>query len=154
MENMNIIDRIANCINYCISYNYGKFVHTPKYKISAELAEKIRKHGLVHFGKAQHMESILTNGMLAEKSKPLCPQEAGMSWFYLNETDNLSDFWDKVKEKGERKNNDTAYFFEEITDEQIAHMLVRPSDGAIVFIGDFATPKMYAKSIDEILNQR
>lgn len=150
MEKIKLTDLIA----YPISYAYGEIWHTPKQAVSEELAEKIRKYGVVHFGKSQHMESILADGMLAEYAKPLCPQEKDMSWFYLNDAENLPEFWKIIQTKGERKNNDTIYYFEEITDEQIAQMLVRPSDGAIVFIGDFSTPKMYAESIDEKLNKQ
>lgn len=150
MKKMSLIDIIA----YPICYAYGEIWHTPKQAVSKELAEKIRKQGVVHFGKSQHIDSILEDGMLSKYAKPLCPQEEGMSWFYLNETDDLPEFWEIIQTKGERKNNDTIYYFEEITDEQIAQMLVRPSDGAIVFVGDFSTSKMYAEPIAEKLNKR
>ena len=116
------------------------------------MAEKIRTQGVVHFGKSQHKESILSEGLLAKFSKALCPQEKDMIWLYLNEEKDMSKFWDIIKKKGERKNNDIIYYFQNVSDEQIEKMRMRPCDGAIVIVGDFSTTKMTARYISEVIN--
>lgn len=147
-ENMNIVKIIIDFI----AYLYGAFYHTPKKKISLELAEKIRTQGVVHFGKSQHEESILSQGLLAKFSKALCPQEKDMIWLYLNEEKDMNKFWNIIKKKGERKHNDIIYYFQNVSDEQIEKMRMRSYDGAIVIVGDFSTSQMTTKYISEVIN--
>lgn len=118
--------------------NYNKLYvnHTPKFSLTYQHIEYIKKFGLAHVISAKYVESTIKNGLLTEWSKPMKPCEKDMIWFYLNNDEVLQYIDHSVgggKASHRPKNKDDAYkvvFFP--TEEEMKRMKFRPAGKGLV----------------------
>lgn len=110
--------------------------HTPKFNLTYQHIEYIKKYGLAHIISAQFVDATKQHGLLTEWSKPMKPCEKDMIWFYLNNDEVLQYIDHSVgggKASHRPKNNNDAYkviFFP--TEEEMKKMKFRPIGNGLV----------------------
>lgn len=124
--------------------------HTPRQKLTEKQKEEIRKYGLRHFTNCENIPYILQDGLIPYPKKAMLLWERKMVWVWINRPDTFEADKKKTQSKGDRRSYDSVIIIEDLSEEQLNHLLYRPSDGAIVHIGSLKTEHISYKKIEPL----
>lgn len=127
-----------------ITYFVLMYRHVPHKKLTSEQVARIKKYGLIHFTKKEHVPAILEQGVQPGEvngKKAMYRKERNMVWSFIADPEAFEKNLANIRSKGTRIESDAAVIIKNLSDKQIESMLWRKVSEDIAYIAHFGPLK-------------